>query len=440
MRYLARGQYLLQQGVPVSDALVFCGEGAPNGLPKFVMPAGYDFDACDTFVLMNRLTAKAGRLYLPEGTSYPLLVLPDDPCMTPEVALKVLSFMQAGVPVIGPQPRRSPSLAGYPQCDAVLRDQLAGWNSVPNKKPETLLQELAIAPDYSFVSVDGAAKPRVSAIHRRTADAEIYFVACAETKATRVMASFRVSGKTPEVWDPDTGAAKPCEDWRRVGARTEVPIRFDPCGSVFVVFRQAEGQARGSTVAQAGPGWETVATVTGPWTVSFDRARGGPEQPRSFPALTDWSFSHDPAVRYYSGTASYRKTMSAPASRSGDRFYLDLGEVRNFAEVRMNGRDVGLLWKPPFRIEVTPWLKAGDNLLEISVTSTDVNRMIGDEELPPDGERDGPRVKGWPQWVLEGKASPTGRHTFMPWKLWEKGEALMPSGLLGPVMLLREVP
>jgi hypothetical protein len=157
-----------------------------------------------------------------------------------------------------------------------------------------------------------------------------------------------------------------------------------------------------------------------------------------FTKLISWSKHEHPGIRYFSGTATYRAMVRIPASlpRSGRRIYLDLGRVEVVASVRVNGKHAGVLWKTPYRAEVTGLLRPGENLIEIQVANLWVNRMIGDEQLPEDSNRnpDG-TLREWPTWLLEGRPSPTGRYTFTTWRLWAKDSPLQPSGLLGPVRL-----
>ena len=154
--------------------------------------------------------------------------------------------------------------------------------------------------------------------------------------------------------------------------------------------------------------------------------------------LISWSEHSDPGVRSFSGTAACAKTFSVPRAMVVDNqhVYLDLGKVQVMAQVKLNGRDLGILWKSPYVMDVTGVLKAGDNDLEIRVTDLWVNRLIGDEQLPEDSDRnpDG-TLKAWPQWVIDGKPSPTGRFTFTSWRLWKKSDRLVESGLMGPVTL-----
>jgi hypothetical protein len=145
-----------------------------------------------------------------------------------------------------------------------------------------------------------------------------------------------------------------------------------------------------------------------------------------------------PGIRHFSGTATYRTSVRVPASllQPGQRVYLHLGRVEVVASVRINGKLAGVLWKSPFRADVTGLLRPGENQIEVRVANLWVNRMIGDEQLPEDSHRnpDG-TLREWPAWLLEGRPSPTGRYTFTTWRLWQKDSPLQPSGLLGPVRM-----
>ena len=202
------------------------------------------------------------------------------------------------------------------------------------------------------------------------------------------------------------------------------------------VLKTADGKTRQFEVAAVPPPVE----ISGPWEVQFDPRWGGPEKPVTFAKLEDWSKRTEDGVRYYSGTAVYRKTfVFAKAENSGlkPQTFLDLGQVAVMTEVKLNGQSLGILWKPPFRVDVTDAVKPGDNVLELKVVNLWINRQIGDEQLPEDSDRNpSGNLKSWPQWVQDGKPSPTGRYTFSSWRLWKKNSPLVESGLLGPVTLL----
>jgi hypothetical protein len=177
--------------------------------------------------------------------------------------------------------------------------------------------------------------------------------------------------------------------------------------------------------------------LAGPWSVRFAPGRGAPPE-TTLEKLASWTAHPDAGVRFFSGEATYRKTFAVARERLGRnrRLDLDLGRVAVMAQVTLNGRDLGTLWKPPFRVDITDAARAGDNRLEVRVVNLWPNRMIGDEQLPEDSERnpDG-TLKRWPAWLLEGRPSPTGRLTFTTWRLWKRDEPLLESGLLGPVTL-----
>jgi hypothetical protein len=177
--------------------------------------------------------------------------------------------------------------------------------------------------------------------------------------------------------------------------------------------------------------------VAGPWKLKFPAGSGAPE-PLILDSLVAWNLHPEDAVKHFSGTATYVKLVTIPAAWLGkDRgLYLDLGRVAVMAGVKLNGHDLGVLWKAPYRVEIDRFAKAGENTLEIDVTNLWINRMIGDENLPEDSDRNGDgTLKAWPKWLQEGKSSPTGRQTFTSWRLYKKGAALHESGLLGPVTL-----
>jgi hypothetical protein len=198
-------------------------------------------------------------------------------------------------------------------------------------------------------------------------------------------------------------------------------------------IQTAAGQTRERVVAALPPPW----VIGGPWEVHFAPNLGAPES-ASFESLTSWTARPEAGIKYFSGAATYFKTLDLPPGTlsRGRRLFLDLGRVEVMARVRLNGRDLGLLWKPPFRLDATDALRPGENKLEVRVVNLWPNRMIGDEQLPEDSDRNGDgTLKAWPQWLLEGKPSPTGRTTFTTWRLWKKTDALLDSGLLGPVTL-----
>jgi hypothetical protein len=418
--YLNRCQFLLQQGLFVADVLSYYGDHVPNFAqleasdPAHVRP-GYDYDVATAQVLIERLAVRDGRLVLPDGMSYRLLVMPDQPGISLPVLRKVAQLVRDGATVIGPKPARANSLTGQPQSDAEvarLADEL--WGSTPvaertvgkgrvitgRTAREVLLAD-GVPPDFE-------GPPALDWIHRSAGDAEIYFVANQKEAPLAADCTFRVAGKAPELWNPVTGEIRALPGFKIADGRTTIPLEFAPYGSWFVVFRRPPAQSAGT--GKKFPGFTEVQTLTGPWQVSFDPKWGGPAK-IEFSELVDWTKRPESGIRHYSGKAVYRKTFDAAPGATT----LDLGNVRELAAVRLNGKSLGVLWTKPFRADVRGLLKPKNNQLEIEVVNFWPNRVIGDAALPP--------AKRFTQTnVRELKAN----------------TPLIESGLLGPVRLLRE--
>jgi len=663
--YLARCQYLLRQGLFVADICRVQAEMPPQGFGTYER-LGYDWDECDAEVVLTRMAVEDSRIVLPDGMSYRVLALPRSQTMTPALLRKVKELVRAGATVLGTKPSASPSLSGFPQCDDEVK-QLATelWGDADGSKvkehrlgqgrvvwshaPEKVLAESGIPADFT------AGQP-LRYIHRRTADTEIYFVANSQPHEFTTTCSFRVTGRVPELWHPDSGHIERAAMWEERDGVTQVVVPFAPNGSVFVVFREratkndaivrvkrdgkeilavtskpplkvvvrkalygvlddpartrdvtaevqrkadagefdfpvntmaelddpaidtmktlavdyeiqgrlfhvkaqdpltihlsgkavniavekarygvlndpnrtrdmretvqrladsGESRFKVSLMAQGDdpaygivktleleytqdgqqrrlsgtdpetidlspvpvppspvaivrsdaegrtslevrePGEYELATasgktrrvtvktvqspleVTGPWQVHFAPGRGAPAEITLDP-LASWSTHSDPGVKFFSGEATYVRSLTVPRSMlgRGRRLYLDLGRVETLAEVTLNDKTLPMLWKPPFVAEITDTAKSGENELKVRVVNLWPNRMIGDEQLPEDSERnDNGTLKKWPQWLVDGKPSPTGRITFTSWRLWKKDAPLLESGLLGPVTL-----
>lgn len=433
--YLSRSMYLLQQGLFVADLCYYYGEGAPAAVPYWEAvrpqpPQGYDYDFLNTEVLLERMSVKDGRLVLPDGMSYRVLVLPETDRMTLPVLRKIRELVAAGATVVGPKPTRSPSLAGFPGVDAEVR-ALANevWGDTDGRsrtrhaygkgqvvwgqRPEEVLAGLGVPRDFEYT------RPKMEtlllAIHRRAGDTDIYFVSNQRERTEEVEARFRVGGKAAELWHPDTGVIEPAEYVIDQG-RTTVPLRLDPFGSVFVVFRQpAAAASRRLPRTVSTP----LGTVAGTWDVSFPPNWGAPAKIR-LERLASWTEHSDAGVKYFSGTATYSKDVTAPRAwfRPGARLVLDLGQVKELAEVVLNGKPLGVLWKPPYQVDVTGALRPGVNRLEIRITNLWPNRIIGDQLLPEE--------KRYTFTTAQTFGSRMGSG-------FTKDSPLLESGLLGPV-------
>ena len=450
-RYIARCQEVLRQGRTVADVLYLMPEGAPNvfqppasafaGDSRLPDRRGYNFDGCSANVLIKLAGVRDGNVVFPGGASYRMLVLPNFQTMTPELLGKLASLVKAGATVVGEPPRKSPSLANYPACDAEVAAKarlLWGSLSPPSKQsvrrygkgrmifggrglntrpaaPELyptyeqtaeILRTMGVAQD--FESPDP-----VRYTHRSTEDREIYFVANRSDRPFRTTGTFRAPKGAPELWDPATGKIRSLPQVVRKGNLAVIPLRFEAYESFFVVFPKGPAAVlaqRSHSLANFADA-ATVATLEGPWDVSFDPAMGGPEQAR-FDSLQDWALRPEPTIRHYSGIATYKKTFDLPPSaRDAQRtpIYLDLGNVQVMARVRVNGKDCGVAWTAPWRVDITDAVQGAGNKLEIEVANLWPNRMIGDA------------------------ASPENALAQTTYKPYRATDPLLPSGLLGPV-------
>ncbi len=421
--YQRRCMFMLRRGLAVNDVCYFIGEDVPKmtGARIPELPKGYSYDYINAEVILNRLTVKNGELVLPDGMSYKLMVLPPLETIRPEVIRRIRELADEGAVFYGPEPLRSPSLRNYPEADKEVKmivEEL--WNE-NNGNPgrmkgrifsdrislQEVMNTMNVHPDVSFP--DGIP---LLWIHRRMKDADIYFITNQGDNKIVFDASFRITGKQPELWDPLDGMIRDLPDFKFADNGTTVPLNLGSTGSTFVIFRKKAGD-QGMKEKNNFPEPETVVQINSPWEVRFDRLRGGPENNVIMTGLEDWSSSSDEKVRYYSGSAVYRNTFTLNEIPSGHQLYVDLGKVNVMAEVKVNGKSAGGAWTAPWRVDVTNFVKKGENTIEIEVVNNWINRLIGDSKLP-----EGQRIT----WVNENPAKPD--------------MALQSSGLGGPVRIL----
>jgi len=424
--YINRCQALLQQGLPFADVLYYYGDHVPNFAqlkksdPAKILP-GYDYDVITEEALLTRAGARDGQIVLPDGMSYRILALPNRNSLSLPVLRKLKELVAAGATVIGPLPAEASGLQNYPKSDETLKglagELYGGSGIITNQTARQVLLAKGLAPDFEWTaSSETGAKPEIDFIHRTAAGAEIYFVANRSSNAVALDCSFRLHGLAPELWDAVSGEHHFAAAYAEKAGRTTLPLHLDPCGSMFVVFRQAAAQAPPA----ASGNWPELAVMSelsGPWTVHFDAHWGGPESAQ-FDKLESWTARAEPGIKYYSGTAVYVKTFNLPDSKlktQNSKLFLDLGDVRELAGVKVNGRSCGIVWTPPFRVDITGAVKPGENALEIEAVNFWPNRIIGDQSLPPNA-----------------------RFTRTNIRRLRKTTPLMESGLLGPVRLLSE--
>ncbi len=433
MTYLARTQYLLQQGRFVGDIAYYLGEGIPAAVPYWTKltpepPAGYNYDFINTEILLDSASVKDGKIVLASGQVYEVLVLPETNKMTPHVLDKIRSLIAAGAVVVGPKPVGSPSLAGYPNVDAsvaALANEI--WGDADGKIVFThaykqgrvywgiplqgILASKHVVKDVDYTR--NHLNTSITWIHRKTDDADIYMFSNRRAQAEDVEVQCRVSGRVPALWHAVDGGMEPVS-YTISGNVTTIPLHLNADESVFVVF---SGQATTNAVTVPIKVTQKLVDLTGPWMVNFPANLGGPGTIK-FDSLVSWPSSADTGVKYFSGTAVYTKTLNVKAAwlQKGTPLVLNLGNVKDIAEVVVNGKSAGILWQAPYTINVTDKLKAGNNTLEIKVTNQWGNRIAGDNVVPENKK------------VLRIPIGMFGRPTGI----------VAPSGLMGPVQLVAE--
>ena len=418
--YLGRCQYLLRQGLFVADVCVFTGDVPYQHWGRFTtkwsdeatmeLPAGHGYDIINTEALSSRVTVRNGDLVLPDGMSYRLLVVDPDEDKVSLAALRRIEELKAAgaLVVFGKRkPTQHPGAAAQAaKLDAQVK-QLgkALWAGTPTLKQA--FKEKGLVPDF---------EGPFEYTHRRDAGTDIYFVA----GTGKGECTFRVQGKQPELWCPVTGKISEAVGWRSMpDGRTTLTLDLPQDGSVFVVFRKP-GQPRAAVTPAPSTG---QLTLDGRWDVSFMPGRGAPAT-AVFDSLIGWHKHSDARIRHFSGTATYRKTFAVSKTDSVKPAWLELGSVGALAQVRLNGKDLGVVWTAPWKVELTGLMKSGKNALEIEVTNTWANRLIGDAALPPE------------QRITKSNLQyEKGKRTLRNFQGFASSDELQPSGLMGPVML-----
>jgi hypothetical protein len=399
---------------------------------------GYAYDCINPDALL-KAAVRNGHIELPGGASYKVLVLPQphpmSPTakrMTPAVIKKIAELVQAGATIIvNDAPERSYSLTQAVVADKQVKS-IAGsvWKKVPAGKlmkwkvgkgtvvqgpyNESSFEPIGISKDLVALNIYTGKPRRDIAWTHRTGDGfDIYFISNQRNEVCSTVVALRVTGRLPETWDAITGEQIMPEKFQIKEGSTLVPLILPPNGSVFVVFRKPTTETTGTINSMFGKSI-TVDSIGNAWTVTFDSTKGGPAQPVVFDQLKDWSTDNNNAIKYYSGTAVYSTTFDFTNTVASDnRVWLDAGKVANLAEVFVNGKPCGVMWTPPYRVDISKALRPGKNELRINVTNTWANRLIGD-----------------------GALAQQERHTWInAASLWPKGKPLLPAGLLGPVTL-----
>lgn len=439
--YMKRCGLMNMQGLNVADVAYFIGEDVPvnsgpfelnnnaakPGLPIPQIPKGYKFDYVNSDVLLNSMSVKNGNIVLPHGTTYKILMMPPSATMRPEVMAKIDQLAQAGATILlDREIKRSPSLQDYPNADKKVQEINKKWWTELSNDSEygtgkgrilrnlTLEEAFAlrgIKPDC-FVSYD-----KFTFCHNTTGDKEIYYIVNSKDSIVQISPEFRVSGKQPEYWNPVTGEISDLKAWEEKDGSTIVPLQMEGNQSMFIVFRK-KGTPASNLLADNFPEATVLTDINTPWKVKFNDNEifRGPGE-TTFDTLIDWSKSTDPAIKYYSGIAFYTNTFNMLAPAADKKIYLDLGKVSAMCKVKINGQEAGGAWTPPYRVDISKYVKEGNNDIEVEVVSTWVNRLVGDQNLPKEQRKADCRFNNW-------RGHPEDKY-------------LVEAGLIGPVRIIQ---
>jgi len=481
-KYIARGSFLLRQGVPVSDLLVYVGEGSPNSVFgrkdfKPAIPTTINFDNVNTDVLINRIKVQNGKLVLPEGTSYKALVLRNSERLSLNTLKRLNELAEQNVLIIGPKPVE---MVGY----LVSKEQINEFNLLTARiwAKKTTCTDFDWAKIYAEntipIDLKIGSRTDITYVHRKTAKEDIYFFYNPDSVAQTFDCSFNIQEKIPELWNPMTGETKRLAKFSNINGITSASISLTSEGSVFIVFREPTNQLPVVTSTTGNPpapdffltkekkpcmvvskngNYSSVVSgiqnwvvevkdipqpilLNGSWKVSFNK-ESGYEGEETFASLTDWKDHARDGIKYYSGTAVYTKSfvVSKNLKRAERKFELDLGKVCIAAKVILNGKDLGVVWMPPYKLDITDALVVGSNELQIEVTNLWTNRLIGEERFPDTSgfsvDANVP-AKEMPDWYVNNQPQPAGqRTTFTTQPFYKATDPLVSSGLIGPVVI-----
>ena len=454
-KYLARGSYLLQQGVPDADLLVHAGDVAPvRGGTRANVPPGFKYDLTNTDVLLNRISVKDGWLVLPEGTRYKALYLPNTDYLHVKTLRRIQSLIAKGATVIGNKPQ---DVIGYSEwankaefkkiANTLWEDDSPGLRTYKKCRLSSLdlassIKALGYQPG---LKIDGV--PVEVYAKRRIDGNDLYFFHSEKPEFRQVTLEIHDGDGIPEIWNNTNGTIEQIKSYRHEGNRLLIDLALEPYAARFILVRRDNKlptySGRYSQLVKdiyLGHNSATVKELTGPWSVDFDQDWAGPGVV-TFDNLIDWIDHDDLGIKHYSGTAVYTKqfTISKTELAGNSPIYLDLGEVQQIAELSVNGKKLATLWKPPFAFDIRPALHAGNNEVKIAVTNTWVNRLIGDEALP---DTSGYSLVGdTVPWLNANQKPPKSeRVTFTGYNFFskEKSKVLQTSGLIGPVNLIKK--
>jgi hypothetical protein len=415
--YLSRSCYLLQQGRFVADIAYYYGEdnNATGVLMKKApaIPYGYNYDYFSPSILLNLVKVEDGRMTVPSGMTYKVLMLDANvKHMSIEILRKLKEFADAGVVICGAKPQKLASNTGTEDEFKALVDDI--WNSgrknvTAGKDASAVLSSMNLDPDFNIVSGDGK---DVKFVHRTIPQGEIYWVTNLSKDAKDITASFRTAGRKPVIWHAEDASTEPA-GYEFTGGRTNVKLNLTQHQSIFVIFTESTDVAK---VELPETKSETIAEINAPWSVRFQQERGAPES-ATFDRLVSLTENSEPGIKYFSGAATYSNTFNLKKKeiKSKNSIILDLGDVKDLAEVTVNGKNMGVYWNTPFKVDITKAVRNGENTIEIKVINMWHNRLVGDAQ-----------------------PGTSKKVTYTQMEFFKSEEPLLPAGLLGPVKIIGE--
>ncbi len=418
--YIRRTSAMVQRGQRQTDIAIYIGDEVPCDKPKipYPLPEGYDFDFINYDALINLAQEDNGRLVLPSKASYSLLILPLSSTMRPELLQKLEALVKSGLVVYGPRPLKSPGLKGYPECDADVKN-LSGrlWGNIDGKNVLSnsygkgkLFFGMSLAELMPMINLPPDIEMPVDFVytHRLDSMTDIYFVANQKNEPRKAEISFRVANKQPELWDALTGEKRKINNFIVKEGRTIIPMEFAEAGSCFVIFR--DGIEKQDVTQKNYPVYSKKQAITGKWDVTFSSSVNPPFQ-KTLEQLADWTTFDEKEVKYFCGTATYAINFDFEEELPGN-WFINLGKVESLAKIRLNSKEINILWCYPYRVEVSDFLVKGRNKLEIDIVNQWWNQLIGDEQ--------------------PGAVRKTNVSVRL---FWKADDPLLPTGLLGPVVI-----
>lgn len=403
--YLARNTFMLERGKPVSDVLWFLGDEIQQKPDqKVAFPAGYKYDYCNTDALMTRLDVKDGRWVTPDGISYKLLWIPDAATrLLPSTVERLAQLVRKGGVLLADAPQHPATrLVGEEliSFQSAVKDLWQGnvgeGRVLTGISLEEVLQKLAIQPDV---------KPtRAQWLHRKVDGADWYMVCAPQDASFEGTVEFHTTGRA-ELWNPMNGKVQPLRSVESDGySGIEMSLERGEC--MYVVF-QHDGKKQQVR--------ETTSSVTTldnlNWTLTFPQG-WGVDEPLTISRLQPWcELPLTDEGKAFSGTVTYETTFQLDKRNRKAQYLLNLGNVEEIAVVKVNGTVADTLWAVPYKTDITPYIKKGNNRLTVEVTSTWRNRLAYDAAQPEQKRK---------TWVIAGPSA---------------GSALRPYGLLGPIAI-----